>query len=396
MQTPKRERRTWDSRLPELSTLGEKLCAFSRAGRALPLLFVELSNIGARAQGGAARFERACKQVIAATLKAAVGKQLRKQDLVASGAGGHWFIVLLTGSSARRAQSADADIGAAAERLRRTVQQAVSRLPRDSRRSTTRVGVRCGWNVLEPVDVNRPLEALRHAIRGAALVGRVEARRAIMLAAVTHDLRTPLTSIIGFAERLCDSKATTPKQRMRYAAIIAAEGRRLQRLSEGLIDAGAWTAGGLQLRLRRCDLRPIVEEAVSAVRDRADKRSVKMIVEGKTSAQVDRDRLAQILTNLLDNALRHSPEGSSIKLRLGTRGKRCFIRVTDRGAGFPLRARRALGLPFGVAASGGTGLGLAISNILVEAHGGTLGLGRPGRSGSVTVTLPVRPVTKLS
>jgi signal transduction histidine kinase len=392
----KRERRAWDSRLPELTSLSDKLCAFSRAGRALPLLFIEFSHIGPRAQRSAAGFERACKQAIAATLKAAVGTQLRKHDLVASGAGGHWFIVLLTGSSARRTQTADADIGAAAERLRRTVQQAVSRPDGDRARAATRVGVRCGWNVLEPVDVHRPLEALRHAIRGAALVGRVEARRAIMLAAVTHELRTPLTAIIGFAERLCDPEATNARQRLRYASIIGAEGRRLQRLSEGLIDAGAWTAGGLQLHLQRRDLRPIADAAVTAVKDRAEKRSLKIIVEGNASAQVDRDRLLQILTNLLDNALRHSPEGASIKLRLGARRDGCFISVTDQGRGFSLRARRALGMPFGATADGGTGLGLAISNILVEAHGGALALGGRGGGGRVTVSLPVRAITKPS
>ncbi|MBC5807722.1 MAG: hypothetical protein DLM53_07680 [Candidatus Eremiobacter antarcticus] len=396
MRRIKRERRAWDSRLPELASLTDKLCAFSRAGRALPLLFIEFSNAGPRAQRSAARFERACRQAIAATLKAAVGTQLRKHDLVASGPGGQWFIVLLTGSSARRAPTADADIGAAAERLRRTVQQAVSRREGDQARAPTQVRVRCGWNVLEPVDLHRPLEALRHAIRGAALVGRVEARRAIMLAAVTHELRTPLTAIIGFAERLCEPEATTARQRLAYASIIGAEGRRLQRLSEGLLDAGAWTAGGLQLRLQRCDVRAIANTAVSAVIDRAQKRDLKIVIEGNASAQVDPDRLLQILTNLVDNALRHGPEGSCIKLRLGTRGDRCFITVTDQGRGFSVRARRALGMPFGATADGGTGLGLAISNILAEAHGGGLALGGRGRGGRVTVSLPVRPITKPS
>ncbi len=386
------DRRHAPSRLPDLAALAAELHGHARTKHALPLLYIEFS--GARVQHRAAAYKRAT----AAALRASVGSILRKDDLVAASAGGEWFIALLTARPTRGLQASDPDLGLAAERLRRTVQSALT-AQRPAATSATgarsasasrpqaRVTVRCGWNVLELSDGDRPLEALRHAVRGAALVARIEERRATILAAVTHELRTPLTAIIGFAERL-QTESLVPRQRRRCLAIIADESKRLHRLVEGLIDVGSWTAGNLVLRPVRSELTAIARRAARAVADRAALKGVKIAVTGNARANVDPDRFLQILINLLDNAVRYSPDDGRVVLAIERSGREAVVAVKDQGPGFAASARAAVGLPFASGANGKVGLGLAISSVLAQAHGGALRVAPSGRGGLVSVTLP--------
>ena len=294
--------------------------------------------------------------------------------------------------SARQAganrQSSDVDLGVAAERLRHTVQRELARAQEPVSPKTAlaqRVTVRCGWNVLEPSE--NPLESLRHAVRGAALVARIEERRATVLAAVTHELRTPLTAIIGFAERL--QAHPTAARRARYLDIIIDESKRLQRLAEGLIDIGSWTAGSLRLNPETHDLGAITHAAVQAVAERASAKKVKIHIDGDAAAFIDRDRCLQIFINLLDNAVRYSPEDGRVTVSLNESGRFCRVDVADNGPGFSAAIRRVAGTPFAAGADGKVGLGLAIARLLVEAHGGALSMEKSGKGGGmVTVTLP--------
>ena len=398
----KADRRHAPSRLPDLAALASDLHGYARTRRALPLLYIEFS--GARGAGGVQRRAASYKRATAAALRAAVGSILRKGDLVAASAGGEWFIALLTARAARGVQASDPDLGVAAERLRRTVQNALTAQRtagapvKGSKRAggsrpQARVTVRCGWNVLELGDGDRPLEALRHAVRGAALVARVEERRATILAAVTHELRTPLTAIMGFAERL-QSESLAPRQRSRCLEIIADESRRLHRLVEGLIDLGSWTAGNLVLRPMDSELGTIARRAVAAVADRAAHKGVKIEVKGCARAFADPDRCLQILINLLDNAVRYSPERGRVVVAIEHSVRGAVVAVKDEGPGFDPAAQAAVGSPFASGADGQVGLGLAISSVLAQAHGGALRVGQSGRGGLVSVTLPQAKVRK--
>ncbi len=389
-----KERRHQPSRLPDLQILGTKLRPFARSQIALPLLYVEFTARPRLAKGQARTFAAQCKQATAAALKASLGSILRKDDLVAAGAGGHWFVAVLTARAlSGKRVVVDPDIGVAAERLRRAVLIALARLQRDDKNSANsyqhRITVRCGWNVLELAKNDHPLDALRHAVRGAALVARIEEQRATTLAAVTHELRTPLTAIIGFAERL-EGERVSSVQRRRYGAIITAESTRLRRLAEGLIDMGSWSAGSLRLRAEDFDLANIALEAVQAVRDVARGKRVVLSVVGSGKAIVDRDRCLQIFINLLDNAVRHSPSRGRVRISISQERDACTVVVKDQGPGFAQLVRRTLGQPFSRTADGQVGLGLALSKLLVEAHGGSLKIaGRKG-SGMVCVTFPSR------
>lgn len=362
------------------------LRALARARRAAPLLYLELTGLERFAGDEGKVVRAACMRAAAAALRDAVGSTLRQKDPVVAGPGARWFAALLVdravgGSS--RAAAMDADIGAVADRLRAAVQAGLDVL-RVERAIPVRVGVRAGWTVIEPRDGERPLAELRHALRGAAVVARVEERRAVVLAAITHELRTPLTSIIGFAERLDEDARKADPKRRRALAIISDEARRLSRLVEGLIDLGSWNAGGLTLHKRPTRLRAVGERAVAAVEDAARARGVAVSKRGDADAHVDRDRILQILVNLLDNAVRHAKPKGWVRLSIARRGRTCFISVVDNGPGLPVATANALGSPFEVGPGGRVGLGLAISKMLVDAHGGTI----VARGARVTVTLP--------
>ena len=253
-----------------------------------------------------------------------------------------------------------------------------------------RAGVRAGWTIIEPRDGERPLSELRHALRGAAVVARIEERRATVFAAITHELRTPLTSILGYAEQLSDGAWSDKGKRTRALAVMADEARRLARLVEGLIDAGAWQAGRLALTRRSVKLRGLARRAAEMVGEAAQTRGVSIIIRGDASGAVDPDRMLQVLVNLLDNAVRHASAGGVVRVTMTSPRAGRTIVVADDGPGFDRGDAIALGTPFGVGRNGRLGLGLAISKMLVEAHGGTIEFGSArGRGARVTVRLPM-------
>jgi len=385
------ERRALDSRIAELAALAAPLTRLAAARRSAPLLYIELIGIERVPAGRRTAALAACKRAVASSLRDAVGTVLRRSDAVAAGTHAHWFVALLVDralAAPARASVDDADLGLVCGRLQAAIRAKLRAL---ERRGTlpAGIGVIGGWTVLDPVSPDRPLAELRQAVRGAAVVARVEARRATVLAAVTHELRTPLTSIIGYADRLRDEPALAPPLRARYSHIVAQEGRRLHRLVESLIDIGAWTAGRLKLSPRQVDVRKLVRAAWGAIGDRASAKSLRLALRGDAAGSLDAERMEQVLINLLDNAARHSPRGGSVRVELRRDKSGCRVTVSDEGPGFTRAAARVLGNEFTPEADGRAGLGLSIARLLVEAHGGTLAIGRgPGRGARLEVRLP--------
>ena len=320
-----------------------------------------------------------------------VGTALRTGDAVASGPGAQWFVALLAGRSvgapARRTVR-DADLGVIAARLQSAVRGRLAEAVR-ARALPEGIGVIGGWTVLDPVSDDKPLRELRQAVRGAAVVARIEAQRAVVLAGVTHELRTPLTSIIGYAERLRDQPRLGAAQRDRYVDVISNEGRRLHRLVEGLIDLGAWNAGQLRLSRRPVGVAQVLRAAWLALGGRTAYKKLRMQIRGDARAWADRERLEQILINLLDNAARHSPAQGTLMASITKRAGNCFIEIADDGPG-PIERLGRLGEPFTPGANGKTGLGLSIATLLVRAHGGELTLRRAGRRTIARIVLPMQ------
>jgi signal transduction histidine kinase len=385
-----KERRHLPSRIADLRGLGPSLRALSEQGRAAPLLYLEIT--GLETMRGAQRRAalQVCKQAVATALSASAGSVLRHGDVVAAGPAAAWFAALLVGRAVdARAQAvvADPDLALAAMRLRSSVLEAF-RKARPGDVIPRRAGVRAGWTVVEPVDLSAPMAGLRHAVRGAAVVARVEERRSTFLASVTHELRTPLTAIVGYIERLQSESGLAKAKQMRYLDVIASEAARLTRLVEGLIDAGAWGAGSLRLNIAPADIGALVERAWHMVEPRQADRRLRFTQIGSAVAPLDSERMLQVLVNLIDNAARHAR--SQIEVRIGVRAGELRIAVNDDGQGFSREMLRDFAQPFASGPGGQFGLGLSIARLMVEAHGATLrAAARRGGGTSIVVKLHI-------
>ncbi len=214
-----------------------------------------------------------------------------------------------------------------------------------------------------------------------------DAERAILLS-VSHDLRTPLTSIRGYAEGIEDG-TVEPRQ---AAAVVGREAERLERLVGDLLALARLRQGVMEVRSEPVDLAAVAREAEERLRPRAAEAGVSVRVEGSEApATADHGRVLQVLTNLLDNAIRVSPRGGTVVLRAAP-GQ---VEISDEGPGIPpdelphaferfrLRARAGRGSP------DGAGLGLAIVRELSEAMGGSAKVENlPAQGARFTIRLP--------
>jgi len=213
-------------------------------------------------------------------------------------------------------------------------------------------------------------------IRDVTELRRLEAVRRDFVANVSHELKTPLTSIIGYAETLTTEDAG--KDAERFAHTILNNARRMQELVDDLLDLSRIESGRWQPTLARVDVAGVVGEAWAEFLDRARARRIKITVAASVARHVkaDPDALRQILTNLFDNALRHTPPGGRITVTAEASAGGVTIAVADTGSGIAsehlprIFERFYRADPGRSREEGGTGLGLAIVKHLIEAHGG--------------------------
>ncbi len=226
---------------------------------------------------------------------------------------------------------------------------------------------------------------------------RIARLQADFLAAVSHEFRTPLSAMSHLAEVLQDGRGSADHLPDYYRA-IAVETRRLQELVEGLLDFGRTEAGGRTYRREDVDLGRLVDEVVARYRDTAGlpaRRIEVRLPSDPCLATVDRDAMALVVRNLVDNAVKYSPESSTVDVSVSLEGARAAIAVEDRGAGIPRDEQRDVFRKFVRGRSArelgvkGTGIGLAMARHVVGAHGGRLSLSsEPGRGSRFTVHLP--------
>ena len=217
--------------------------------------------------------------------------------------------------------------------------------------------------------------------------------------AVSHELRTPLTSILGYAEFLEDhvggSLSGTQEEFVRQ---IQDSAERLSRLVDDLLDFARIDAGTFQLKRETLDLAPKIREIVASFLPQAKAAHQALsltLPEQPLMMQVDANRIGQVLTNLLSNALKFTPPEGRIVVRAVPAAEGVRVEVEDNGEGIPPEDLPKLFQRFSQLESGmrkgGTGLGLSISKALVEAHGGTIGVAEVQPHGSrFWFTLPVQ------
>ncbi len=217
----------------------------------------------------------------------------------------------------------------------------------------------------------------REAAQAEVLRGADEAKRAL-LHSVSHDLRTPLSSIIAGATSLRQQDVTwSDEEREEFLSGIEDEARRLDRFVGQLLSVSRIEAGTLRPQKDWHDLRSLIEDVVESVRSRAAGHRFRVEVpDGVSPVRVDQVEIAQVLTNLIENAVKYAPEGTEVVIEAGIDGDDVHVRVSDRGPGVPLGAAHRIFEPFERAVRdgtpAGTGLGLAVAKSFVEAHGGKI------------------------
>jgi len=225
---------------------------------------------------------------------------------------------------------------------------------------------------------------------------RLEVLRRDFVANASHELKTPVAAVRALAETLLTALPDDPEAGRRFAERIGREAERLDVLVRDLLDLSRVERGTLDVE--PVDLVGLVKEVLGGYGDLAEERRIRLRAElqPQVSLRGDRAQLGLLLSNLLDNALRHTPARGTVVVRLDATESRALIQVADTGEGIPAgelprvferfyrvdkaRARR----------TGGTGLGLAIVRHVAEAHGGTVRVDSElGRGSTFTVTLPV-------
>jgi signal transduction histidine kinase len=240
------------------------------------------------------------------------------------------------------------------------------------------------------------------AIENARLY--TQAREAVrvrdeFLSIAAHELKTPITSLRGTAQlllRTLEKSGTVDAQRLRgRLAAINQQSGKIGRLVNQLLDVSRLDAGKLTLDRAPTDLPGLVRGVAEAAEALSDRHAIAVRAEGAAIATVDPIRLEQVLTNLVDNAIKYSPDGGPIEIAL-TRPSpgEVAISVTDRGLGIPPEHRSRIFDRFFQAHAGnhysGMGLGLYVSRQIVELHGGTLEADFPAEGGTrFVVRLPV-------
>ena len=215
------------------------------------------------------------------------------------------------------------------------------------------------------------------------------------LADISHELRTPLTSIQGFAQAIVEGEARGDAV-SHVAEIIHREARRLVRMVEGLLQVARLESGAQSMAREEVAPAHLLEGAVAALEVQAKEAGVSFDVAGADSLpslRGDPDKLAQLFLNVLDNAVKHSPRGTTVHVRGSRDNGAVIVRVRDSGSGLPEGAQTRLFQRFyrgENAQRDGTGLGLAIAQAIAQAHGGSIRASNvDGGGAEFAVRLPV-------
>jgi signal transduction histidine kinase len=219
------------------------------------------------------------------------------------------------------------------------------------------------------------------------------------VSSVSHELRTPLTSIRGYLEmmREANGEPLTPKQK-RFLEVVDRNADRLLGLVGELLLMAQLDADGLGLSLGDVELHAIAQESVEAARPLADQKGIALKLDAQAVRGVhgDRDRLVQLLDNLVSNAVKFTPEGGRVDVRVFASNAHAQIEVSDTGIGIPVEAqghvfdRFVRGPNASANAIPGTGLGLAIAKAIVHAHRGRIAVeSEEGKGSTFRVELPL-------
>jgi hypothetical protein len=216
----------------------------------------------------------------------------------------------------------------------------------------------------------------------------------------SHELRTPLASILGYAEILMEDGLSGPDAD-HCVEVIDRNAKRLLRLAGDLQLLAQINSGQMPMEFRSADLADIAACAVDEIRPEAERKHIDLVLSATAIPRlaVDPTRIAQLLVNHLSNALKFTPDGGKVEVKLGTEGDQAMLTVADTGIGIPAADRERIFERFFRTAIAkrqaiqGTGLGLTITQAIVAAHNGTIAVeSDEGHGSTFTVRLPLWPM----
>ena len=255
----------------------------------------------------------------------------------------------------------------------------------------------------EITELARDVNALAHRLAEAQSErDALDQERRELTAAISHDLRTPLSTIRAMVDALEDGIVSEPSEVKRYFVTMRRDIERLSRMIDDLFELAQIDAGAMRLHRQQVTVHEIVSEVVDAMQARAERSGIVMelsVHAAPPPALLDGDRIERAISNLLSNALEHTPPGGAVHVSVNSTGGNAVVEVSDTGEGIAdedlsqiwtrfYRAERSRARAG--ATSDGAGLGLAITKGIVELHGGSVGVrSQRGAGSSFTMLIPL-------
>jgi signal transduction histidine kinase len=246
--------------------------------------------------------------------------------------------------------------------------------------------------------MNRQLRVSRDLLRQNIALERLSRERAEILGIAAHDLRNPISGILNATEHLIENWGDGSDDNLRLLQAIRSSSEFLLHLIDGMLEISSIESRNLKLAVEPTDLLSLVEKNLSVNRLLASPKRIQidLVRDGPAlDVNVDRIKISQVIDNLITNAIKFSPSGSRIEIRVSTNPREATISVEDEGQGIPPDDIRTVFQPFqkSTRRSGsirrGTGLGLAIVKRIVEGHGGQIAVtSEVGKGSMFIVTLP--------
>jgi two-component system OmpR family sensor kinase len=225
-------------------------------------------------------------------------------------------------------------------------------------------------------------------------LAELDSARKQFIANASHELRTPIFSLGGFVE-LLDEEDPSPEERAEFIRTMRRQIERLTKLTADLLNLSQLDAGGIEMTIHSVDLSSLARDVAREFGARAELRGSRLELrtpQRPTIAVADPERVRQIIRILLDNALTHTPEGTSVTVTIYSVDQRAALTVSDDGTGIPQRAQKRIFERFYTADSaGGSGLGLAIARELAQRMDGRIAISSSRRFTAFTLDLPLAP-----
>lgn len=252
--------------------------------------------------------------------------------------------------------------------------------------------------IVSPLYNNKFIRGAVAVIRDMTEERRLDKLRQDFIANVSHELRTPISMMQGYSEAIVDDIAGSDEEKKEFARVIYDESLRMGRLVNELLDLARMEAGHIQITVEPIEFKPYINRIIRKFQGLAKEKDISLNVEMKNEEEVfriDPDRFEQVLTNLIDNGIRHTPSGGSISVIEKSDGRGYFIEVSDTGSGIPeedvpfvferfYKADKAR-----TRGRSGTGLGLAIVKNIISAHKGHINVqSKQGQGTTFSIFLP--------